>query len=120
MRRRIATLIAVVGALVVGNHLAGVWPREVEVAYAVDPTTLDGIDVDYLQEGEAVASVRFEPSGSKSALILHTVRLQPGEYQARIILYGPDGNGVEHVRRLSVPAAGQTRFDLRNRAEQTP
>lgn len=117
MRRRIATLIAIVGAVIVGNHLAGVWPREVEVAYAVDPG-VDGIDVDYLQEGEAAASARFESSEAKTTMLRHTVRLQPGEYQARIILYGADGNGVEHLRRLYVPAEGLTRFDLRGAPEQ--
>ncbi|MFW2386726.1 MAG: hypothetical protein ACN4G0_00195 [Polyangiales bacterium] len=117
MKRRIATLIAVVGAVIVGNQLAGVWPRDVEVAYTVD-STVDAIDVDYLQEGVAAASARFEQSEPKTSVIRHTVRLQPGEYQARIILYGPDGNGAEHVRRLLIPSDGLTRFDLRGTAER--
>jgi len=117
MKRRIATLVAVVGAVVVGNHLAGVWPRDVEVAYTVD-STVDAIDVDYLQEGVAAASARFQQSKPKTTVVRHTVRLQPGEYQARIILYGPDGNGSEHARRLVVPADGLTRFDLRGGAEK--
>lgn len=111
-KRRIATLIAIIGLLVVGNHLAGIWPRDVEIAYAVD-ANVNGIAVDYLQEGDAVASVRFTQLAAKSTVLRHTVRLQPGAYEARIILYSPDGSGVEHRRRLQVPAAGLKRFDLK-------
>jgi len=118
MKRRIATLVAVIGALVVGNHLASIWPRDVEVAYTVDPAVAE-IDVDYLQEGDAVASARFKQSDAKNTVIRHTVRLQPGDYQARIILYSVDGRGVEHVRRLHVPAEGLTRFDLKEATERS-
>ena len=59
-RRRIATVIALIGVLFVGSLLARVWPRSVEVAFALDPGVTK-VDVDYLQEGEAVASARFKP-----------------------------------------------------------
>ena len=55
------------------------WPRNVEVAYSLDPGVTE-LDVDYLQEGEAVASARFEQSEAKTVLFRHSVRLQPGEY----------------------------------------
>jgi len=86
--------------------------RNVEVAYSLDPGVTE-LDVDYLQEGEAVASARFEQPKAKTVLFRHTVRLQPGEYEARITVYGPDGRGVEHGKVLVVPAEGLTRFDLR-------
>lgn len=105
-------MIAVLGAVLVGNHLAEVWPRKVDVAYAVD-MEVDGLDVDYLQDGEAVASVRFERTEAKTTLFRHTLRLQPGEYAARFVLYRADGRGIETLRALHVPAAGLTRFDLR-------
>jgi hypothetical protein len=114
MKRRIATLIALIGMVFVGGLLARVWPRNVEVAYSLDPGVTE-LDVDYLQEGEgeAVASARFEQPKAKIVLFRHTVRLQPGEYEARITVYGPDGRGVEHGKVLVVPAEGLTRFDLR-------
>jgi len=104
-------VIALVGAAFVGGVLAEVWPRDVEVVYSLDPgaTTLD---VDYLQEGEAVASARFRQLDAKTTLVRHTVRLQPGEYRAQITVYGPDGWGVEHAKVLVVPTEGLTRFDL--------
>ena len=117
-RRRIATLVALVGLLVVGNHLSSIWPRDVEIAYTID-TDVTGIDVDYVQEGDAVASVRFTRPPAKSAVLRHTVRLQPGEYQARIDVYASDGSGVEHQRRLQVPAAGESRFDLKKTAKRS-
>ncbi len=118
IKRRIATLIAVIGLLVVGNHLASIWPRDVEIAYTVD-ADVTGIAVDYLQEGDAVASLRFTRPDAKSTVVRHTVRLQPGAYEARIILYSPDGSGVEHRRRLQVPAAGLKRFDLKEATKRS-
>jgi len=117
-RRRIATLIAIIGLLVVGNHLASIWPRDVEIAYTVD-ADVTGIAVDYVQEGDAVASVRFTQADAKTAALRHTVRLQPGEYEARIILYSSGGSGVEHRRRLEVPAAGLNRFDLKEATKRS-
>jgi hypothetical protein len=118
MRRRIATVVAIIGAVLVGNHLASVWPRNVEVAYAHDPG-IDELDVDFIQEGEAVASARFRQPDDQSTLIRHTVRLQPGEYQARITLYRPDSPAVEHQRVLLVPTEGLTRFDLKEATKRS-
>jgi hypothetical protein len=112
MKRRIATLIALIGMVSVGGLLARVWPRDVEVAYSVAPG-VTALDVDYLQEGDAVASARFKRPGPKTMPFRHIVRLQPGEYEARITVHGPDGRSVEHGKVLVVPAEGLTRFDLR-------
>ena len=117
-KRRIATLIAIIGLLVVGNHLASIWPRDVEIAYTVD-ADVTGIAVDYLQEGDAVASVRFKQADAKSTVLRHTVRLPPGEYEARIILYSSGGAGVGHRRRLQVTAAGLNRFDLKEATKRS-
>jgi hypothetical protein len=111
-KRRIALGIALIGVVFVGSLLAGVWPRDVEVSYSLDPG-VTGLDVDYLQEGEAVASARFKQRDTNIAVVRHTVRLQPGEYEVRFIVYGPDGRGVEHAKALLVPAEGLTRFDLK-------
>jgi len=112
IRRRIAAVIAVIGIVLVGGQLARRWPRTVEIAYSIDPGVIE-LDVDYLQEDEAVASARFNQQEAKTALIRHSVRLQPGEYQARMTVYGSDGRAVEHRQVLVVPAAGLTRFDLK-------
>ena len=111
-KSKIAAVIAFIGVVFVGSQLAGVWPREVEVAYTLDPGVIE-VDVDYLQKGEAVVSARFRQPDTKATIVRHTVRLRPGEYQVRITVYEADGPGVEHVRRLVVPAEGITRFDLK-------
>jgi len=105
-------LIALIGLVFVGSLLARRWPRSVEVAYTLDPGVTE-LDVDYLQEGEAVASARFKQLDAKTTVVRHTVHLQPGEYQARITAFGTDGRGSEHAKVLVVPAEGLTRFDLR-------
>ncbi len=118
IKRRIATVIAVVGAIVVGGQLASVWPRQVEVAYMVDPG-VTGIDIDYLQEGDVVASARFKQPDPTSTVIRHDVRLQPGEYQVRIVLHAADGRGIEELRLLQVPVDGLTRFDLKEATKRS-
>lgn len=105
-------MVALIGVLFVGNLLGRVWPRSVEVAFTLDPGVTE-VEVDYLQEGEAVASVRFKQPDAKTTLVRHSVRLQPGEYQAQITVYRTDGPAIEHAKVLVVPAEGLTRFDLK-------
>ena len=111
-KRRIATVVALIGVIFVGSLLAGVWPRNVEVAYTLDPD-VTGLDVDYLQDGEAAASARFRQPDAKTTSIRHSMRLQPGEYQAHITVYVSEGRGIERTKVLVVPTEGLTRFDLR-------
>jgi hypothetical protein len=110
-RRRIATVVAVVGVAFVGTRLATLWPRDVAIAYEVGPE-IEALDVDYLQAAEAVASVRFRRMGAETSVFRHTVRLQPGEYQVHITLHGQDGTAIQIVRQLEVPTRGVTRFEL--------
>jgi hypothetical protein len=110
-RRRFATVIALIGVALVGSRLAEAWPRDVETVYEVGPG-IGGLDIDYLQGGEAVTSVRFAQMTPETSAFRHTVRLQPGEYQIHITLYGQDGSATEYARRLAVPSAGVTRFYL--------
>jgi len=112
-RKRLVIVIAVVGLAVVGGQLARVWPRDVEVAYQPGPE-VRRVDVDIVQEGEAVTSARFKRAAGDRSAFFHTLSLQPGQYRARITVYGPDGRGIEHSRPLVVPADGVTRFDLRD------
>jgi len=104
-------VVAVIGVIFVGSRLERAWPRNVEISYRVDPGST-AVDVDYLQESDAVASARFKLPEAKATVVQHTVRLQPGEYQARITVYGSDDRGVEHAKVLFVPGEGITRFDL--------
>ena len=112
-RRRVATIIAVIGVAFVGTRLASAWPRDTNVTYEVGPEIAE-LDVDYVQDDEAVASVRFAGGTEGEPFFRHTVRLQPGEYQIHITLYGHDGSAVEEARSLAVPARGVTRFDLKD------
>ena len=111
-RKRLATVVAVVGLAVVGGQLARIWPRDVEVVYQPGPRVLQ-VDVDILQDGQAVVVARFNHAAGDGSTFSHTVSLPPGEYRVHITVYGPDGGGIEHSRLLIVPADGLTRFDLR-------
>ena len=63
--RRLATVVAIVGVAVVASQLASVWPRDVSIAYELSPE-VERLHVDYLQEGEAVASVRWAEGATQS------------------------------------------------------
>jgi hypothetical protein len=112
-RRRIATLVAVIGVVFIGSRLAQVWPRDVEVIYEVGPDVRE-LDVDYVQSDEAVASVRFARTAPELPFFRHMLRLQPGKYQIQITLYARDGSATERSEWLAVPGAGVTRLDLRD------
>jgi hypothetical protein len=118
-RRRIATVIALIGMVVVGTRLADVWPREATVAFVVHPQVVE-LAVDYLRGGEAMASARFRRTSEKPPFFQHTLRLSPGEYQVHVIQYGADFSPIEEVRTLRVPGPGVTRFDLREATDESP
>jgi len=106
-------LIAVIGAVFVAGSLASRWPRDVDVTYEVGPEVTE-LDVDYLEGGQAVASVRFRAPEGGSPDFRHTVRLTPGQYRVHITLHGQDGWAFEEARMLDSPAASMVRFDLRD------
>ena len=116
--RRLATVVAIVGVAVVATQLASVWPRDVSIAYELSPE-VERLHVDYLQEGQAVASVRWARGARKASVFRDTVRLQPGEYQVHITLYGPPERATTQVRRLRVPNEGVTRIDLKHETWQS-
>lgn len=109
-------MIAVVAIVFLGTRLAGLWPRDVEVRYLLDPGVV-ALEVDYERGGEAVASARFQQANPENTVIDHTVRLQPGTYEATITIYGSDGRGRERSRALRVPSEGVMRFDLKEGSE---
>ncbi len=110
-RRRIATGIALIGALFVASRLVERWPRDVDVTYEAGPGVA-ALDVDYLYEEEAVASVRFRAQDDRTPRFRHIVRLHPGEYRVQITLHGRDGRVIEEARTLVSPSASAVRFDL--------
>jgi hypothetical protein len=117
-RRRLATVIAVVGIVIVGQRLMARWPRETEIAFEVSPQ-VDELNVDYLLDEGAVASARFTQPEAKKTVFRHSVRLQPGEYEVHMTVYGAGGPAVEDARVLVVPTEGVTRFDLRGLATRS-
>lgn len=106
-------VVAIIGIVVVGGRLARAWPRDVDVAYRA-ASEVTALDVDIVLDGEAVKSARFFRTARDQKDFFHTVTLPPGEYEARITVFGPEGEGVEYLRVLSVPTAGITRFDIRD------
>ncbi len=116
--RQLATVVAVVGVAVVATQLAGVWPRDVSITYELSPE-IETLHVDYLQDGEAVASVRWAAQSAKAGVLRDTVRLQPGEYQIHITLYGPPDRVSTQSRPLRVPSEGSPRIQLKHETRRS-
>ncbi len=110
-RRRIATIIAVIGVFVVARTLAQAWPRETPIIYDVGPN-IGELDVDILQEGEAVLSARFQRAAESRPRFTHETKLRPGRYQLHITMRDRDDSTFEEVRTLVVPTEGPARLDL--------
>lgn len=112
-RSRLARVVFVVGALVVGLTLVSAAPRETHLRFAVGPDHRDVTDVRiaYVQAGEVVRGAHFPFRMGAPEVIRHRVELAPGLYEVRAELRGP------RVRRdlrapLEVPAEGTVRIDL--------
>lgn len=102
-------LVAVVGVAFVGTRLARAWPREVAVQYR---TASPRLDVDVVQDGEAVSSARLMRAAGAPEEFAHTLSLPPGDYDLELTTYAPNGEAIAEQRTLSVPAEGLVRFDL--------
>jgi hypothetical protein len=70
------------------------------------------LDVDILQEGEAVLSARFQRAAESRPRFTHETKLRPGRYQLHITMRDRDDSTFEEVRTLVVPTEGPARLDL--------
>ncbi|MEM9071918.1 MAG: hypothetical protein AAGE52_25640 [Myxococcota bacterium] len=109
-RRRLATLVLVVGLLVVGGQVSQVVPREVAVRYRLSThVQVNEVRIAYLDGEDEVSLVRF--AAEPGAELAHDVTLTPGRYRIEAVLRGADGQRLVH-RALRVPADGVVHIDL--------
>jgi hypothetical protein len=112
-RRRLAVLVLVVGAVVVGSFAADGVPRDVQLRYHFGPGHADvrEAEVAFLLGDEAIQSVRFaRPHGFPDRLD-HEVSLAPGRYRVEATLRS-DGVSRRVERALRVPTDGVVLLDL--------
>ncbi len=108
-RRRLATLVALVGVVLVGTKLSGAVPRDVAIEYRLgEHRDVEEVRIAYVLNGEEVIGVRFEGPGAR---LSHEVSLAPGRYRIEALVREAGAQRV--VRRaLRVPAAGVVTIDL--------
>jgi hypothetical protein len=117
LRRRIASLVLLVGAVLVGAHLLSARDKLVPVAmtYAL-PAGVVRLEVEIRRPGggETVARFMSRPGGKRE--LRHTTRVPPGELEAEIELEWAQAPGGGDP---SGPSAGATqRFTRRFHAER--
>lgn len=118
LRRRFASLVGLVGLLVVGGVIFEQVPRPVELAFELGDQASDlrEIDVRYLHEGDEVAGFRRHADAGFARFLQHEVELSPGRYEVWAALRG--GRAGEEIdrqvqRAFRVPADGVVTIDLR-------
>lgn len=115
LRRRLAPLMLVVGALLFGKIAHDETPQEQLVRYSLTPaqqSTAHSVRVTYTADGEVLSGLeqRF-PAGAPSEFT-HEPSLKPGRYGVSIDLISRDGQ-VTHVQRvLEVPSEATPRISL--------
>lgn len=110
LRRWLALSVAVIGCLFVGDRLNRAWPRAVDVQFHLAPST-QALTVDYVQDGEAIKSARFDVRPDDQARIKHQPKLAPGQYDVQVTSYR-DGLAVPSEHRIDVPATDTIVIDL--------
>lgn len=108
-RRRVATLVMIVGMLLVGTRIFGAVPRDVTIEYSLpSQPSVTEVGIGYFLGEDELIGVRFDHPGT---VISHQVSLSPGRYRIEAIVRS---SGQERLvsRALRVPADGVVRMDL--------
>lgn len=112
-RRRLATLVLLVGVVAVGAILGDEVPREVHLRYAFGPdhATLREAHVAFWIGDDEVQSARFtHPRGLPDRLD-HAISLAPGRYRVEATLRS-EASSRRVERALRVPIDGVVLLDL--------
>lgn len=118
LRRRFASLVGLVGLLVVGGVIFEQVPRPVELAFELgdEAAGLRDVDVRYLHDGDEVAGFRRHSDTGFARFLQHEVELSPGRYEILAALRGERaGEEIDRQvqRAFRVPADGVVTIDLR-------
>jgi hypothetical protein len=111
-RRRVAGLVLLLGALVVGAQLFSASGRQVDVTLVVQvPADVTRVDATLRLEGdpEPLARLAGTPQGGQ---LRHAARLPPGSYQVEVSLEG-EGPARVQTRRAQVVSDAVITLDCR-------
>ena len=108
-RRRLASLVLIVGLVWIGTKVAHVFPRDVHIEYQLSPhQVIDSVEITYLHRGEEVVAVRFDHPPHR---FVHTVSLSPGRYRIEAIRTQAGQREIID-RAFRVPVEGTLHIDL--------
>lgn len=112
-RKRLAFLVLVVAAVVIGRELSGAALRDVELVYDLGPDHAEFVElrIAYVSAEDEVAGVRFQEAAGLPSRLDHAVELSPGRYTVEAVLTGPELDR-RVSRALRVPADGRVHMDL--------
>lgn len=121
LRRRFASLVGLIGLVVVGLTVLDRAPRSVELTFDLGEAApeLSEVEVRYLHEGEEVAGFRRRADEGFAGRLRHELELSPGRYVVEAVLRPRTGSETAHrevERAFRVPAEGVITIDLRPRA----
>lgn len=115
LRRRLAPLMLVVGALLFGKIAHEETPRGQRIRYSLTPaqqSTAKSVRITYTADGETLSGLEQQfPAGAPSEFT-HEPSLKPGRYSVSIDLISRDGQVSRMQRVLEVPTETTPRISL--------
>ena len=115
LRRRLAPLLLVVGALLFGKIAHEEMPQEQLVRYSLSPaqqSTAQAVRVTYTSDGDVLSGLEQRFPAGAPAEFTHGPSLKPGRYNVSIDLIGRDGKVTRVQRALEVPSQAPARISL--------
>lgn len=113
-RRWLALAVVLIGTFFVGKRLERAWPRGVDLQFKVGHGT-EALAVDFVQDGEALKSVRFNLGSHPHPVIAHHIELVQGSYELVTTVYR-DGVATPSTHSLVVPSQSVAVIDVTPRA----
>lgn len=111
-RRRLAPVVLLAGALVIGKLAYEEMPRGQELRFVLPPRPVSALRVTYRLDEEPYAGLeRHFPHGAPPEIVHHP-SLGPGRYELNIELTDQAGDTTRVTRAVQIPSEGSLRISL--------
>lgn len=113
-RRRLASVVALLGLAVLGLTLWPAVPKETELELVLGPDHAQVVEVRvaYVQQQEELQGVRLRFPEGAPGVVRHRVSLPSGRFEVRLDLLRRGAPALSFVRTFETPADGVVRLHL--------
>jgi len=112
-RRRLAPVVLVVGACLLGKLAHDDFPRDEELKFELPGPTVAAMRVTYRSDGDVYGGFEQHfPENAAPRSVRHTASLAPGHYELGIDLTDVEGKTTHVERAVEVPSDGLVTIPL--------